>query len=164
MMSPTFSTGTHCPDGKADCLLVPCKSGCKLKQCEDCEHFRSLEALQMELTKKNMASYDKLKEFRTLLAAASEPLSLPCDDYHRYRAEFIDSFERANAPIAVVVENDEDDANEDELGGEGHQQDRSTESVVASIGGDEDEVLPSCLIDEMPSGLIDIYTGKIHHF
>ena len=163
MMSPTFSNGTHCPDGKADCLLVPCKSGCKRKQpCEDCEHFRSQEALQMELTKKNMASYDKVKE---IIAAASEPFLLPsCDDYHRCRAELIDALERANAPIAVVVENDEDDANEDELGGEGHQQDRSTESVVASIGGDEDEVPSSCLIDEMPSGLIDIYTGKIHHF
>ena len=85
MMSPTFSTGTHCPDGKADCLLLPCKSGCKRKQpCEDCEHFRSQEALQMELTKKNMASYDKVKE---IIAAASEPFLLPCDDYHRYRAE-----------------------------------------------------------------------------
>ena len=110
-----------------------------------------------------MASCDKVKKFRTLLAAASEPLLLPCDDYHRYRAEFIDaSLKRANAPKAVV-ENDEDDADEDDLGGEGHHQDRSTEAVVASIGGDEDEV-PSCLIDEMPSGLIDIYTGKIHHF
>ena len=62
-----------------------------------------------------------------------------------------------------MVQNDEDDADEDDLGVEGHHQDRSTEAVVASIGGDEDEV-PSCLIDEMPSGLIDIYTGKIHHF
>ena len=103
--------------------------------------------------------------YKEIIAAASEPFLLPsCDDYHRRRAEFIDAFERANAPKAVVVENDEDDADEDDLGGEGHHQDRSTEAVVASIGGDEDEV-PSCLIDEMPSGLIDnIYTGKIHHF
>lgn len=105
---------------------------------------------------------------------ATKGLITPADDFRhcadqvmRRRAGFIDALERANTPfdqtttttaveeeeLEVVVENGQDD----DLGGEGYYQDRrSTEAV--------EDGMPCCLIGEMPSCLIDIYSGKIHYF
>ena len=91
-----------------------------------------------------------------------------CFDQPRRRAEFIAALERANTPFdqtntaveeeeldEVVAENNSQDDADDDSGEEGYQ-DRSTEAV-------EDEK-PCCLIGEMPSWLINIYSGQIHYF